>query len=227
MAKRKASVPAPSNREARKTRKEPEVAKDEVEEKLGVKYVAKALCPRLPPKGDRRDRLLRNLRVMRCESLMDIPWTYTSDEMVEEVATGRPPRQFTGTLRADPSQWTEREIGATFHLDTGGAGLLARAYNANYQDWFKCKPCNTEGWGYRDAKEEELQDILMLLVPLIRPNKPTRVTISVAATIIDCLYRKHHTLWVELLRETISKEVKNLEGGKTASYLPGYVVYMY
>ncbi len=58
MAKHKASVPVPSNREPRKTRKEQEASKgEELEEKSEVQYVAKALCPRLPPKGDMRDTL--------------------------------------------------------------------------------------------------------------------------------------------------------------------------
>ncbi len=58
MAKRKALAPVPSNWEPRKSKKDQEASRgEEPEEKPEVQYVAKALSPRLPPKGDRRDRL--------------------------------------------------------------------------------------------------------------------------------------------------------------------------
>jgi hypothetical protein len=99
--KRKA-VAEPTTRTSQK-------AKTGVKVKAKVIYVLKGLSPRILPTGSRKKRLRTNLKVMGCNNLLLLPWGYTSNNMLEEIRTRTSPREFQGSVRANPARSTNRD----------------------------------------------------------------------------------------------------------------------
>jgi hypothetical protein len=110
--KRKA-VAGPSTRETRK-------AKTEVKVKAEVVYLSQGLLPRIPPIESCKKALRANLKMMGCENLLSLPWSWTSDKMLEEICTRVSPKEFEGTIRANPGRWSKSKIAEALQIEGKG-----------------------------------------------------------------------------------------------------------
>jgi hypothetical protein len=67
-------------------------------------------------------------------------------------------------------------------------------------------------------KTKDIREVLKFLLPLVNPNKLSRVTIQVASTMVDCLMNKNKTIWARVLEEVIRKQVTKQD--KVSFYPP-------
>jgi hypothetical protein len=67
---------------------------------------------------------------------------------------------------------------------------------------------------------------MKFLIPLIKPNKPTRLNVGPIATIINCLFGNLKVSWADVFSEAVKKEVENIETHKD-SYLLAYLIHPY
>ena len=91
-----------------------------------------------------------------------------------------------GTVRQAPEKWTAKEWHKVYGFGRGGEGMASR------MDWFidgmfsgRVNP--KDGYAVVDCKDPRVKRVLEFLVPLLYPEKPTRVTITVGNTIFGAL----------------------------------------
>jgi hypothetical protein len=115
------------------------------EVKVKMEYLTKALSPHIPNEKDRRERLRENLGKMGCAHLMDIPWKWTSEAMVQEFVTKKVPEQFQRTVRGYPENWTLNLVLKSLKLGEKGEVIPQKASADEYQYLFKEPPHNSDG----------------------------------------------------------------------------------
>jgi hypothetical protein len=130
--------------------------------------------------------LEENLERMGCKCLLGVPWSFKDKSLIREVLSGAP-NQFEHSLRCDPSHWTKDKWQAVYGLGIqGGAGMAFRkddfvqgkfAHNVDPKDGFPISDCVVE-WERR---------VLEFIVPILYPEKPNRVTITLGNTIFGSL----------------------------------------
>jgi hypothetical protein len=170
--------------------------------------------------------LRKNLKRMECKKLLDLPWNWVNNEMVDEVASKSPPPELKTTIRARLDKWTKEIIAAAFQISEEGIGLKKRAQVEPYMKYFEEKPNPTDGWRFNQCSNQDLMDVLKFLIPLIKPNKPTWLNVGLIATIVDCLFGDLKVSWADVFLEAVEKEVEKIDTHKD-SYLPAYLIHLY
>jgi hypothetical protein len=66
--------------------------------------------PVYPADEDRREVLWKNIKQVGCGLLMDLPWRYTSDELLKEIVLRKPLFAFANSIQADPDLWTDKRL---------------------------------------------------------------------------------------------------------------------
>jgi hypothetical protein len=189
-------------------------------------YVAWPLVPHIPNEKDRKEKLKENLKKMGCSCLMDVPWKWTSEVILQELATRKVPNQFQNTIRGHPEKWTQELIARALNLEVEGDVIPQRASAEEYQKYFSVAPHNSDGWKFSDCNNQDLREVLRFLIPLIRPSKPTRLNVAPVATIAHCLLEGKQISWAGIFMGVMD-EVGNLKDAHPECYLPAYAIHLY
>jgi hypothetical protein len=91
--KRKAAIPLQESRKGKELKKE-EASQTE------TSFILKRLCLIIPKDPIVKARLMKNLKRMKCEKLLDLPWNWVNNKMVDKVASKSPPPELKTTIRA-------------------------------------------------------------------------------------------------------------------------------
>jgi hypothetical protein len=94
-------------------RKEKELKKKEGSQ-TETSFISKWLCPIIPKDAIVMARLRNNLKRMECKELLDLPWNWVNNKMVDEVASKSPPLELKNTIRAQPDKWIKEIMAAAF-----------------------------------------------------------------------------------------------------------------
>jgi hypothetical protein len=73
---------------------------------------------------------------------------------------------------------------------------------------------------------DELRDVLKFLIPLMKPNKPSRLNVGPVATIADCLFGNLKVSWAAVFYEALEKELDKMES-HLDSFLPANMIHLY
>ena len=113
---------------------------------------------------------------------------------------------FDGTVRDRPEEWTARVWREVYNFLPGGGGMANRTdqyvegkflHKADPKDGFPVREC-------RDARERRL---LEFLVPIVHPNKPTRVTRTLGNTVFGALGGERPIDWAKIFAELVNRLV--------------------
>jgi hypothetical protein len=85
---------------------------------------------------------------MQCDNLLNVPWKWVSNEMVEEIANKSPPPNLKETIRAQPDKWTKEVIASGLQVSEKGVGLRNRSKAEPYLKYFDGEPSPTDGWRF-------------------------------------------------------------------------------
>jgi hypothetical protein len=186
----------------------------------------KRLCPIIPKNAIVKARLRKNLKKMECKKLLDLPWNWVNNEMVDKVASKSPPLELKNTIRVRPDKWMKEIMAAAFHISEEGIGLKKRSLAEPYMKYFEEEPSPTDGSRFDQCSNQDLRDVLKFLILLIKPNKPTRLNVGPIATIVDCLFEDLKVSWADVFSEAVEKQVEKIDTHKD-SYLPAYLIHLY
>ena len=128
-----------------------------------------------------RELLEEDLRQIKCHGLMEKPWNLRREDMVAELMAEKDNRWVT-TMRQAPDRWTAvvwRKVYSCPRQGKGMASRIDRFIEGKFSTWVNLK----DGFVVLDCKEARAKRALEFLVPLLYPEKPTRVTIMVGNTI--------------------------------------------
>ena len=103
------------------------------------------------------------------------------EDLVVELL-GDKDNRWDGTVRQALEKWTAKEWRKVYSFGRGGEGMAS--WTDRFIDgMFSGRVNPKDGYAVVDCKDPRVKRVLEFLVPLLYPEKPTRVTITVGNTI--------------------------------------------
>ena len=143
------------------------------------------ISPVLPTKDPEKMDLVADLALMGCAGFVDKPWGFREERMVKEILS-KISNQFDGTIRGVPHKWTEELWRGVYGFRPGGSGMASRKDDFVHGR-FQGPASPKDGYAVEDCIDERHRRLLQFLVPILHPEKPTRMTISLGNTIFGAL----------------------------------------
>jgi hypothetical protein len=132
-----------------------------------------------------RAELLEDLQTMGCSGFFKKPWGFKDEEVVRELLDGMS-NEFDNTIRATPTRWTEEVWREVYNFNPGSGGLAGRK-DEYVRDCFKELPNPKDGYDIEGCTDPRHRQMLAFLVPIVYPDKPNRITVTLSNTIFGAL----------------------------------------
>ena len=146
------------------------------------------------------EKLKHDLATMRCEGLLERPWALKREQLVREMVQLERPNIFDGTIRDRPQLWTADLWRDTYSFPRGGSGLSNRM-EGHHEGRFMHQVDPKDGYSVGNCRNDRLRRLLEFLVPIVHPDKPTRVTITIGNTIFGALDGRSEVDWGVVFRD--------------------------
>ena len=148
----------------------------------------KVVVPGIPKSARDQELLEEDLQRIGCHRFMGKPWGLWMEDMVVELLEDKDNR-WHGTVRQALEKWSAKEWRKVYGFAREGEGMASRTDRFIDGKFFgRVNP--KDGYAVVDCKEPRTRKVLEFLVPLLYPEKPTRVTITVGNTIFGALSRE-------------------------------------
>ena len=129
------------------------------------------------------------------------------------------------TIRALPTKWTADVWRRVYNFPKEGKGLTSRAEKIGSGKF--SNPVNPkDGYGVSDCIDPRERRMLEFLVPILNPDRPNRITVTLASTIFGALSGDRKVSWGVIFRQLVEKMVAVV--GKTKpSALSPFLFHLY
>jgi hypothetical protein len=155
------------------------------------------VVPDVPRNETERGELLEDLQTMGCSGLLEKPWGFKDDRIVRELLD-RVSNEFDNSIRATPTWWTEECWREVYNFSTGGGGLAGRK-DEYVKDCFQELPSPKDGYAIEDCTDARHRRVLAFLVPILYPEKPNRITVTMGNTIFGALNGGRKVNWARII----------------------------
>ena len=142
--------------------------------------------PSIPENPIELMELKEDLRRMRCAGLLERSWALKREELVHELVQQERLNIFDGTIRNRPQMWTAELWRDTYNFPSSGAGL-SNWMDGYIEGRFMHQVDPKDGYSMGDCRNGRQRRVLEFLVPIVHPDKPTRVMITIGNTIFEAL----------------------------------------
>ena len=162
---------------------------------------------------------------MRCIGLLERPWALKREDLVREMVQPERPNIFGGTIRDRPQLWTADLWRDTYNFSRGGSGLSNRM-EGHHKGRFRHQVNPKDRYSLGDCRNDQKQRLHEFLVPIVHPDKPTRVTITIGNTLFGALDRGREVDWGVVFRDMAQQVAKGVGKSKPTSICP-FLFYLY
>ena len=138
--------------------------------------------------------------------------------MVVELL-GDKDNRWEGTVRQAPERWTVKEWMKVYGFARGGKGMASRT-DRFVDGRFSGRVNPKDGYAIVDCKEPRTKRVLEFLVPLLYPEKPTRVTITVGNTIFGALSGERPVDWGIVVKDLVQRLLSGMGKSKATPIVP-------
>jgi hypothetical protein len=159
------------------------------------------VVPEVPRDETKRGELLEDLQRMGCSGLLEKPWGFKDDRIMRELLDGAS-NEFDNTIRVTPTRWTEECWREVYNFSTGGGGLAGRK-DKYVKDYFKELPSSKDGYVIEDCMDPRHRRVLVFLVPILYPEKPNRITVTMGNMIFGALNGGRKVNWARIITNLI------------------------
>ena len=119
---------------------------------------------------------------------------------------------FDATIRDRPKEWTAEVWREVYNFLPGGGGMANRT-DKYVEGKFLHEVDPKDGFLVRECKDARERRLLEFLVPIVHPDKPTRVTRTLRNTIFEALSGERSVDWSIIFMELVNRLVGG--AGKT------------
>jgi hypothetical protein len=182
------------------------------------------IVPKVPRDEVERAELLEDLQTMGCSGLLEKPWGFKDEEVVTELLDGVS-NEFDNTIRATPTRWTEEVWREVYNFGTGG-GRLAGRKDEYVRDCFKELPNPKDGYDIEDCTDPRHRRMLAFLAPIVYPDKPNRITVTLGNTIFGALIGGRKVNWARIITNLVIQLAARV-GKSCASPICPFLYHLY
>ena len=184
----------------------------------------KKVVPVIPNQDPEKADLMADLTTLGCRGFADKPWSFKELPMVKELKV-KVSNEFDNTDRGIPHRWTDDMWRAVYGFRATGSGLAGRKDDFIVGKFRgACHP--KDGYAVEDCEDDRQRRLLRFLVPIIHPEKPTKVTITLGNTIFGALEGGRKVDWGRIISDLVGSLVGKV-GGSRASPLSPYLFHLY
>ena len=184
----------------------------------------KVVVPGIPKSLRDWELLEEDLRRIGCHGFMRRPRGLRMEDMVVELI-GDKNNRWEGTMRQAPERWTVKELRKVYGFARGGEGMASRT-DRFIDGRFSGRVNPKDGYAVVDYKEPRTRRVLEFLVPLLYPEKPTRVTIMVGNTIFGALSGERPVDWGIMVKDLVQRLLSGMGKSKATPICP-YIFHLY
>ena len=157
----------------------------------GVHVSLRNVTPTIPGNEFERGMLKSDLADLGCAGLLERPWNLKNEDFVQQFVLIRESKlernnMFDMTIRDRPEEWTAGVWREVYDFGPGGNGL-ANQTDLYIEGKFRNEADPKDGFPVRDCRNPRKRKLLEFLVPIMHPDKPTRVTRTIGNTIFGAL----------------------------------------
>jgi hypothetical protein len=182
------------------------------------------IVPEVPREEAERGELLEDLQRMGCSGLLEKPWGFKDDRVVRELLD-RATNEFDNTIRATPTRWTEEVWREVYNFNTRGGGLAGRK-DEYVKDCFKELPNPKDGYDIGDCTDPRHRRMLAILAPIVYPDKPNRITVTLDNTIFGALIGRRKVNWARIITNLVIQLASRV-GKSRASPICPFLYHLY
>ena len=184
----------------------------------------KAVVPGMPKSVKDRELLEEDLQRIGCHGFIGKPWGLRMEDMVAELL-GDKDNRWDRTMHQAPEKWTVKEWRKVYGFGRGGEGMASRT-DRFIDGMFSGRVNPKDGYAVADCKDPRIKRVLEFLVPLLYPEKPTRVTITVGNTIFGALSGERPIDWGIVVKNLVQRLLSGMRKSKATPIYP-YVFHLY
>ena len=178
----------------------------------------KAVVPGMPKSVKDRELLEADLQRIRCHRFIGNSWGSQMEDMVAELL-GDKDNRWNGIVREAPEKWTVKEWRKVYVFGRGGEGMASRT-DRFIDGMFSGRVNPKDGYAVADYKDPRVKRVLEFLVPLLYPEKPTRVTITVGNTIFGALSGETPVDWGIVVKDLVQRLLSGMGKSKATPICP-------
>ena len=191
--------------------------------KAGV-MALKAVVPGVPKSVRDRELLEEDLRRIGCHGFAGKPWGLRMEDLVVELL-GDKDNRWDGTVHQAPEKWIAKEWRKVYGFGRGGKGMASRT-DRYIDGMFSGRVNLKDGYAVANCKDPRVKRVLEFLVPLLYPEKPTRVTITVGNTIFGALSGERPVDWGVVVKDLVQRLLSGMGKSKATPICP-YIFHLY
>ena len=190
----------------------------------GVHVSLRNVTPALLANDEERTMLKEDLLSLGCAGLMDRPWNLKNDEFVQQfvlIREGKLERNnmFDTTIRDRPEDWTASIWREVYEFLPRGCGMANRT-DLYIEGKFRTEADPKDGFPVKDCRDDRERRLLEFLVPIVHPDKPTRVTRTIGNTIFGALSGDRPVDWGKVFSELVQRLVGGVGRAKPTPICP-------
>ena len=190
----------------------------------GMHVSLRNVTPVIPVNEGERGMLRIDLEDLGCAGLLKRPWNLKNEDFIQQfvlIREGKLERNnmFDTTIRDRPEDWTTGVWREVYDFQPGGSGL------ANWTDLyiegkFRNDADPKDGFPVKDCMDPRERRLLEFIVPIVHPDKPTRVTRTIGNTIFGALSGDRPVDWGKVFCELVQRLVGGAGKAKPTPICP-------
>ena len=169
---------------------------------INVQISLKVLVPVIPKTPTARRELEEDLTRIGCAGLLNKLWNIKDKGMVRELVEGAP-NQFDHTVRCKLEKWTALVWRETYEFKPEGYGWASWT-NKYIVGQFSKSVNLKDGYAISDCNDFRAKQVLEFLIPILYPEKPTRVIVTMGNTVFGALLEDHSIDWGLLIYDVVT-----------------------
>jgi hypothetical protein len=206
----------------RREREMPEVRAEDMREPIPIPM--KPLVPAIPTNDEELRDLGADLRIMGCEGLLGQPWNVQEDHVLREFKFERG-NQWLGTKRREPDNWTPDTWARVYGFQRGvGEGWACRK-DGLFAGKFRGEVDPKQGLHPSNCRDPRERRVLEFLMPILNPEKPKRISLTMANTMFGALSGVRLVNWGLLIHEIVGRAIPHI--GQKPSYISLFLLHLY
>jgi hypothetical protein len=200
----------------------PEAREEDMREAIPISM--KPLVPAIPTDDEELQELGEDLRSMGCEGLLGQPWNVQEDNVLREFKFERG-NQWIGTKRRDPDNWTSDTWARVYGFQRGvGEGWAGRK-DGLFAEKFRGEVDPKEGLHPSNCRNGRERRMLEFLMPILNPEKPKRISLTMANTLFGAMSGVRLVNWGLLIHEVVGRAIPHI--GRKPSYISPFLLRLY